>query len=787
MLVVLALVAAVLHFTNFRDYVFEDAYITYRYADNLATGQGFAFNPGDRVLGTSTPLYTLLLAALRFLGCDLPTSAALLFSLALSLVALAGAAILRRFGHPNIAVVYALLILWGCGARLRFFGMETMLHSLLLLVVVMAALDRREILTGVLLGLAFLVRYDAFMMVATLFVLLWIANRRIPWRVYAAAAAVVLPWLVFAQVYFGSVFPNTLGAKTRAETIPDYLYESLGRLSEAFFSPLFRFASEADVPRIVTAILLLALVAPIFSQTALATRRAALLLSLLIVPTLFWLGYSLIGPPLEHRWYLVPALDLFLVFCGLTWGGATARWRRRSRPTALTLALLFAAGIFLPFGVAAEREHWIDNPVYARRVEAYRELAPWIVRNGLDDLLLMTPEPGFLAYHTHNPVIDLAGLVTENELGDERPNRDMKELLEEQRPDLVISHSRALDSLGRDWIDLYHTLSKSLYIRRDVFRERLPRLAEDWLVPRVVRGGEIGHPLHWDFEENVEGFEGVGTREGFFGKPRDLESSDGEPAGRYLHSRGRRIFNAVMTPPFALDFDVLRFDFFADGKQATSVQLLVDGLVVLEVDGWDQQGQTMREVVWPVRSWRGRMARLRLYDDHPKAWVAIDRVRSERGEGVVKIEDFESGEWSDLWRLKPASAPCRFAEIARQYGLATILGNATASTLCAEDGSERKLVSHPFKIERDRLDFTALDFGQGAIDLKIDGKIVRRFQASGAGHLEAIVWEVDKWRGREAVLALIDESPRRAGVVRGLGIDDIFFYDPPSEPTADSP
>ncbi|HLF80433.1 MAG TPA: hypothetical protein VI410_01595, partial [Anaerolineales bacterium] len=41
---------------------FDDAYITYRYARNLAHGDGFVYNHGERVLGTTTPLYTILLA-----------------------------------------------------------------------------------------------------------------------------------------------------------------------------------------------------------------------------------------------------------------------------------------------------------------------------------------------------------------------------------------------------------------------------------------------------------------------------------------------------------------------------------------------------------------------------------------------------------------------------------------------------------------------------------------------------------------------------------------------------
>ena len=44
--------------------LFDDAYASLRYASNLAHGQGFVFNPGERVLGTTSPLHTLLLAAL---------------------------------------------------------------------------------------------------------------------------------------------------------------------------------------------------------------------------------------------------------------------------------------------------------------------------------------------------------------------------------------------------------------------------------------------------------------------------------------------------------------------------------------------------------------------------------------------------------------------------------------------------------------------------------------------------------------------------------------------------
>ena len=40
----------------------DDAFITYRYADNLRAGKGLVFNPGERVEGTSSLLFTIMLA-----------------------------------------------------------------------------------------------------------------------------------------------------------------------------------------------------------------------------------------------------------------------------------------------------------------------------------------------------------------------------------------------------------------------------------------------------------------------------------------------------------------------------------------------------------------------------------------------------------------------------------------------------------------------------------------------------------------------------------------------------
>src|SRR5271165_494558 len=43
--------------------LFDDAYVTLRYAANLMHGLGLVFNPGERVMGSTSPLLTFMLAA----------------------------------------------------------------------------------------------------------------------------------------------------------------------------------------------------------------------------------------------------------------------------------------------------------------------------------------------------------------------------------------------------------------------------------------------------------------------------------------------------------------------------------------------------------------------------------------------------------------------------------------------------------------------------------------------------------------------------------------------------
>ena len=198
--------------------VLEDALITYRFAENLALGNGFAFNPGERVLGTTTPLFTVLLALLGLVfGPDrIPVA-----SVVVSILAAAGCA----------AFLYATLRVWSLGERaatlaaLAFVlhpdvlwstagGMETALVLFFMAASLWALSVGRGALAAACAGLLVLTRPDGLIWALAILGALAFEKRRAVLRDVAIFAAVILPWIVFATLYFGSPVPQSLVAKS---------------------------------------------------------------------------------------------------------------------------------------------------------------------------------------------------------------------------------------------------------------------------------------------------------------------------------------------------------------------------------------------------------------------------------------------------------------------------------------------------------------------------------------------------------------------------------------------
>lgn len=108
-LLVYAVVVACALALLLRTHSYDDPFITFRYAQNLATSQGFVYNPGVRVLSTTSPLYALILVIPAWLGWSLPVVGNIMGCVA---VALGGAAwwqLGQRWQQPVVGAVGAAL------------------------------------------------------------------------------------------------------------------------------------------------------------------------------------------------------------------------------------------------------------------------------------------------------------------------------------------------------------------------------------------------------------------------------------------------------------------------------------------------------------------------------------------------------------------------------------------------------------------------------------------------------------------------------------------------------
>ncbi len=289
----------------------DDAYITFRYARNLAEGEGFVYNPDEHVLGTTTPLYTFLLAGLSLATGwrDYPT-------LAMVTNALAGAAavvLLYLLGHRlsgQRTVGAAAALLWALAPFSVTFaigGMETDLTIALILAAFLSHLARQPLWTTLCAALAFLARPDTLIATAPLFLDLWFVRRRPPWREAALGLALLAPWFLYATLTFGSPLPASIAAKSITYLLPPTA--ALIRLLQHYATPFF----EAKLLPPLGVVLVLAIYVGLSTLGGwTAFRRDHRTWPIALYPLAYGAVFAAANP-LLFRWYLSPPLPIYFM------------------------------------------------------------------------------------------------------------------------------------------------------------------------------------------------------------------------------------------------------------------------------------------------------------------------------------------------------------------------------------------------------------------------------------------------------------------------------------------
>lgn len=200
----------------FRRPLADDAYITFRYAINVLNGYGLVYNPGENVLGLSTPLWACLLAFFYALGANFEIVAQVIgvVSLCLALMLYINGDLCRALSYRVALWSVPLVFLQMFNLSTVFSGMETCTY----LLVVVAALQlvargERFGLAAFLAGIATLFRPDGVVLMGVVGLYSLLKGVPTAFRASFVFLCVYLPWVVYAWLTYGSPVPHSVAAK----------------------------------------------------------------------------------------------------------------------------------------------------------------------------------------------------------------------------------------------------------------------------------------------------------------------------------------------------------------------------------------------------------------------------------------------------------------------------------------------------------------------------------------------------------------------------------------------
>jgi hypothetical protein len=368
----------------------DDAWIHQTYARNLGLHGQWAFVLGQPSAGSTSPLWTLLLALGYFLRLDFAV-----YTLGLNAILLGGLAWLsaKLAGQWWVGVVVALEwhLAWA-GAS----GMETVLFCGLVVAAWYLATKPDQMLgCGLVMSLAVWTRPDGLTLLPFVGLAVWSLSgdrllrvKRLGWLAGGTALGLI-PYFLFNWSLSGQLWPNTFFAKQAEYAI--LLQQPLAqRVAQIGFAPL------------------VGVVAILLPGVFIGLRKQLWPIMWVVA---YLLTYALRLPvTYQHARYLMPVLPVLVVVGGQglsNWAqlGSVVTWRR-------VLSRTWVAGVgavTVAFWGLGAQALVADNRVINSEMVA---TAKWVVANVPKGSLVAAHDIGALGYYADVRLLDLAGLVS---------------------------------------------------------------------------------------------------------------------------------------------------------------------------------------------------------------------------------------------------------------------------------------------------------------------------------------------------------------------------------------
>lgn len=368
--------------------VFDDAFITFRYARNLAAGNGFLYNPGEWVLGTTSPAFGLITSIFFLAGLPVPDAVVVLnIACDAALLVSAMRLLAKESGREAAWIFGGLFIASPIFTRIAVGGMEVNLFLLLGFVAVRLYHGGREYAAVTLAAVCYFLRPESAMLVAIFCITELVTGRRgRALGMAALALACVLPGLALIHVTYGSIIPQSVAAKSLIPPQPHVA--------------IFRQLLAPDPLSLV--------VLPFAIHGAvMAVRRGGILRTIVWWGGSYLVAYGL-ARPMVWLWYGVATYFAVLLLAAPALYSALGRFRAAGRLLSPRLlpTLMVALPLLVWIGIALVRGR--DDATF----RVYEPLQRWCREGRIPaSARIAAYDVGAIGYYADTYIYDLAGLV----------------------------------------------------------------------------------------------------------------------------------------------------------------------------------------------------------------------------------------------------------------------------------------------------------------------------------------------------------------------------------------
>jgi arabinofuranosyltransferase len=387
--------------------IVDDAYITFRYSKNLINGYGLSYNPGVKVEGTSSLLWSLILAP--FLLLHLP------ITLTAKIISLIGTLIIipllfYKFLKNKYLAVVAIILFWTNTNVIHWstLGLETIFYATLIFITFVFVDQRWWRRKGGLyllffIGLAIsLTRPEGILYLIAIVLYLFFNEKFdrkkiiylwLSWLLFLVALS------IFRYFYFGNILPNTFWAKNFGITFADKIIRGCYYVKKWLW----------DFPYL-TILFLFGL------WTIRKTKTVFLVLTFLIAQGIFVVASAGSDWMPDYR-HIIPALPIIIALNAMgLWQIIQLLNKSSVSPLISNLLLLFLALIIVIWQIHSF--YSVDHSSTWREDYCNKEggvtLGKWINQHAKPNAKIAARDIGALGFYSERYIIDLVGLTDEH-------------------------------------------------------------------------------------------------------------------------------------------------------------------------------------------------------------------------------------------------------------------------------------------------------------------------------------------------------------------------------------